>query len=1078
MRIAKLDLLAYGPFRGLELDLAAPGVHVVFGRNEAGKSTTLRAITGLLYGIDVRTKDAHVHKPGELRIGGTLLGSDGSRIRVVRRKGAANTLLDDAGQAVDDAVLLRVLHGVSKETFENAFGLDLFSLQRGGAALLEGKGDIAGSLFDASAGGGVDAQRVLGDLNALADKLYKPRAPTSELAIALKAFEQAKKAIQEKERLPEGYTRQVEVLRAEKAEREEKNRRRAALVLEKAQLERIRNRLPRERKKKELVAKLEALGPLVKHRPRIESLQTRLGAYEKAGKDRGAFAVEAEALRGQVAEAARRAGVAVEPRSGGAPSTLVVDERAAQRIQKLVSESTRLAGAIERARVEIGRSERDLERARAAATPTADVALSDTLLGALSGALERARSLGDAKTRVASESSKVAKRRAEVESRIAALRAFVKPADELVALKLPVPETIERLADRAGEIEKAIERLVERDEEAEAKERALERQIAASSGDFAPPDKSALDASRKARDAALSALRSARATKSSDAAALVALEADLERALRDADAVADRMIADADRVTALARFRAEHANYGKERAEWRAEREKAEAKRAALDEEHAKLWAHSGIAPLGFAEMLAWLERHGLVVEAFERLREAKLDASEIEAAITTAHGDLSSAMVSAGVLVAPKSTLGDLVDAATTRVDRVMTSRRAVAEAAKSVEKYVVELEERRAAVARDESALAESRAKLTELASPLGLPPDATGDEVLHALDATKSLFTLEEKRASVAARAALAESDAQAFEEDAAKCAADLSPDLVGLRAHEITTSLVARSKDAHAHEQELASIERELAELGDQPIPDHLADIAGDPSLLDRAVDDADAQLTDIDHDISRLTQNIGGNERGLQIMQGDTGAAEAAASTQEALARVRAITERYARAKVAAVILTRELDRYREENQGPLLTAASKLFARLTLGAFVGIRAGFDDKDRATLHCVRRGERDNVEVAVDGLSEGTRDQLYLSLRLASLLRHCETAEPMPIILDDVLVQFDDERSRAALAVFAEVAEKVQVLFFTHHARHVELAREAIASDKLTVHELGASSVSASASATNESASSGA
>ena len=97
MRIAQLQLIAYGPFRGLDLDLSAPGIHVVFGRNEAGKSTTLRAITGLLYGIDTRTLDAHVHKPAELRIGGTLVGDDGARVRVVRRKGVskggANTLL-------------------------------------------------------------------------------------------------------------------------------------------------------------------------------------------------------------------------------------------------------------------------------------------------------------------------------------------------------------------------------------------------------------------------------------------------------------------------------------------------------------------------------------------------------------------------------------------------------------------------------------------------------------------------------------------------------------------------------------------------------------------------------------------------------------------------------------------------------------------------------------------------------------------------------------------------------------------------------------------------------------------------
>jgi uncharacterized protein YhaN len=527
------------------------------------------------------------------------------------------------------------------------------------------------------------------------------------------------------------------------------------------------------------------------------------------------------------------------------------------------------------------------------------------------------------------------------------------------------------------------------------------------------------------------------------------------------------MIAEADRVTALARFRAEHANYGKERAEWRADREKAAAKRAALDEEHAKLWAPAGITPLGFAEMLAWLERHAQVVEAFERLREARIDASELEAAVAASRSELSSAMVSAGVLVAPNATLGDLVDAASARVDRVTSSRQAATEAARSIEKLAVQLEERRAATARDEAALAESRAKLKELSAPLGLPDDATGDEVIHALGARKDLSALEEKRAAAAARASLAESDARSFEEDAAKCAADAANDLVGLSAHEITTSLVARSNAALLYEQELASTEQELAELGEQAIPDDLAPIAADPSLLERTLEELDTQLGDLDAELSRLTQSIGGNEMGMQLMYKDSGAADAAASAQEALARVRAIVERYARAKVAATILAREIERYREQNQGPLLQTASKLFARLTIGAYAGVRAGFDDKDRPTLCCVRAG---NVDVAIDGLSEGTRDQLYLSLRLASLLRHCETAEPMPIVLDDVLVQFDDDRSRAALGVIADVAEKVQVLFFTHHARHVELAREAIPVEKLTVHELGASTTIAAAVAT--------
>ena len=100
MRLARLSLLAYGPFRGIELELGAPGLQVVFGKNEAGKSTTLRAIRGLLYGIDERTTDAHVHKMTELRIGAELIGADGTKLRVVRRKGKANTLLAPDGAAI------------------------------------------------------------------------------------------------------------------------------------------------------------------------------------------------------------------------------------------------------------------------------------------------------------------------------------------------------------------------------------------------------------------------------------------------------------------------------------------------------------------------------------------------------------------------------------------------------------------------------------------------------------------------------------------------------------------------------------------------------------------------------------------------------------------------------------------------------------------------------------------------------------------------------------------------------------------------------------------------------------------
>ena len=93
----------------------------------------------------------------------------------------------------------------------------------------------------------------------------------------------------------------------------------------------------------------------------------------------------------------------------------------------------------------------------------------------------------------------------------------------------------------------------------------------------------------------------------------------------------------------------------------------------------------------------------------------------------------------------------------------------------------------------------------------------------------------------------------------------------------------------------------------------------------------------------------------------------------------------------------------------------------------------------------------------LTLAQHGMSDGTRDQLFLALRLAAVEASCATSEPMPFVVDDVLVQFDDDRGAAALRVLADVASRTQVVLFTHH-RHVRADAEALASADVFVHEL--------------------
>ena len=82
MRIDRLDLIAYGEFVEKSLDLSGGtmGLHIIYGDNEAGKSTSLRALSGLLFGIPARTTDNYLHRNQQLRVGAKLRLRNGSTL--------------------------------------------------------------------------------------------------------------------------------------------------------------------------------------------------------------------------------------------------------------------------------------------------------------------------------------------------------------------------------------------------------------------------------------------------------------------------------------------------------------------------------------------------------------------------------------------------------------------------------------------------------------------------------------------------------------------------------------------------------------------------------------------------------------------------------------------------------------------------------------------------------------------------------------------------------------------------------------------------------------------------------------
>jgi uncharacterized protein YhaN len=101
---------------------------------------------------------------------------------------------------------------------------------------------------------------------------------------------------------------------------------------------------------------------------------------------------------------------------------------------------------------------------------------------------------------------------------------------------------------------------------------------------------------------------------------------------------------------------------------------------------------------------------------------------------------------------------------------------------------------------------------------------------------------------------------------------------------------------------------------------------------------------------------------------------------------------------------------------------------------------------------------RPGDKDGI-VLPAAMSDGACDQLYLALRVASLETWLERHEPVPFIVDDILISFDNDRSAATLEVLAELSCRTQVIFFTHHEHLVEIARQRVPEAALFVHRLG-------------------
>ena len=135
-------------------------------------------------------------------------------------------------------------------------------------------------------------------------------------------------------------------------------------------------------------------------------------------------------------------------------------------------------------------------------------------------------------------------------------------------------------------------------------------------------------------------------------------------------------------------------------------------------------------------------------------------------------------------------------------------------------------------------------------------------------------------------------------------------------------------------------------------------------------------------------------------------------------------------------KVALYMLNKARAKYEKERQPSVIKAAEKIFTHTTQGSYRRIFKPMDSEDILIVD-----EHERAKGLLE-MSRGTREQLYLAMRFGLISEYEKRSEPLPIIMDDVFVNFDDDRNNQIIDCIRNFSENRQVVILTCHKRILE------------------------------------
>ncbi len=1150
MRIRELKINRFGHFNDLDICFPDDGLQIIYGPNEAGKTTLLEFLRCLLFDFPNSTP---YDFGGKNDLAGTanLVHSDGRTIELRRRKGRKDTIaikIDGATTDLEDADWLRMLDHADRGLFKSIFAFGLDELARGEEGLKHER--LESALFGGSLGGHASPDKIIVELTRQAEDLFKKAGFKPAINSALASTKSLTKEIKDGALRPATYQaaslkldeaeKLAEVLRSQLIDLRIRHATQAKLVAASPkwhQLQLLKN---------ERQALIVPVGIPIDARQQFELLRQETKNVE----------LELTNLSARIQESQQiLSGLKLNPesRAYGAEIKACIQWKqsyvdASHDLPQQIQRRNEILRQIDRELIEL-RADWNQEDLRAfsidipsrehmaklsasfrtresAATKVKTNLENDDI--ALKRAQTELQSLGtprsilsieavlDQHNQFAADCSASQAAQNEMAKLVRKLTALIrrlspplaKSAREPHALPVPREETIAVFEQELNEIRERLRTAeISLDEETRAG-RELHESLETALATRRVPSREELAAARSRRDLGWELFLSKPELlddKRPDAileewlAATpgVSLPDQYERAVREADIIADQIYENANEV-----------------AERDALRRQLAANMARIEEKQQRLtdqqevhqqwerrwnacWEECGFMPLDPAAMRAWLDDHTAVHEATQAREELAIHLSQLADSIAAFASRLQSA------LETDDNEIPQLLLLAQQCVQVSKEKQRRKGELENEIERLEIEivkhdseLEQLAAAELIDQRIWQDMLGRLklpatwdTELAAKVidkllatrvrleGLPGEESRivamqlriDEfrkrVRHLCD------LLDPSLAEIPPELAIEKlADQLASAEDAHRKQDDWSLRLraaqnelqrlssrrtdLGAQATALFKLLSAADEaeffvavnlveQANSLDKEIHQLQRELDVLlvGEQP-DEFEATLARSPfSILEAEVSELQTQLVALDDAKRKADQHVGAARKELDQLDGSSSVAVLTEQLSQKRSLLVAEIDRYMPLIYARHLLNAAISRFERENQPEMIATVSELLTKMTGGKYVEF-----DRFRGGKQSVLVRMANGVERTPDQLSTGTREQLYLAIRLAYVLHYCRRSQPLPIIIDDVLVNFDEQRTRHTLIALADIAPRVQVLFFTCHQHLVSLAKD--------------------------------